>query len=281
MIQEELHLINTADKATIALWQIVDDQNDTGQSIFLTHGTFSDKRICLGIAKYLAALGYTCWIMEWRNHGASPRTNESFSFETIGLFDVKAALQHLRDKVGVEKISCITHSGGGICLTMCLIKNPSYLAMIHRISFFACQAFGAATSRLHYWQIVGAKYLTRLLSVSPGTKQGHPHNETYYTMKQWYDWNINKQFKGADGFNYMPNMQSIKSPILSICAKGDSFIAPKEGCAAFLTAFENPTNKLLYCSVKDGFLEDYDHGRIMLSRNAAKELWPVVKEWIE
>jgi len=281
MIQEELHLIETADTETIALWKVTNNPSNKNQSIFLTHGTFSDKRICLGIAKHFAELGYTCWIMEWRNHGASHKTNKAFNFETIGLFDIKAALHHLRNNLGIEKVSCITHSGGGICLTMFLIKNPSFLSMIHRISFFGCQAYGAATSRRNYWQIVGIKYMTRLLGVSPATKNGRPHDETYYTMKQWYDWNLDKHFKGADDFDYLPKMKSVTIPILSICAKGDPFVAPKEGCAAFLAGFKNPINKLVYCAKDAGFLEDYDHSRIMLSRNAAKELWPVVREWIE
>ena len=281
MIKEELHLIKTADEETIALWKVTNTLSNKNQHIFLTHGTFSDKRICLGIAKYFAELDYTCWIMEWRNHGASPRTDKAFNFETIGLLDVQAAMYHLRDKVGIKKISCITHSGGGICLTMFLVKNPSFREIMHRISFFGCQAFGAASSRLNYWQIVGSKYMTRLLGKMPATKNGRPHDETYYTMKQWYDWNLNKQFKGADDFDYLPNMPSIRTPILSICAKGDPFVAPKEGCAAFLAAFKNPVNQLVYCSKAAGFLEDYDHSRIMLSRNAAKELWPVVQEWIE
>ena len=106
------------------------------------------------------------------------------------------------------------------------------------------------------------------------------HNESYYTMKQWFNWNLKNNFIGENGFNYFEKMSSIRVPILSICAKGDTFIAPKIGCENFLKGFNNTSNKLLFCSTENGNLEDYNHSRILKSQNAKKELWPVVENWI-
>ncbi len=281
MLKEELVLINTEDREQIALWKIQSTDQQNNSNVFLTHGTFSDKRICLGIAKYLAKIGYTCWIMEWRNHGTSPSTTNKFNFETIGLFDIKAAFQYLHHTLNISNLHCITHSGGGICLTMFLIKNPSYKNCINSISFFGCQAFGAAKSSISYISLIVSKSIIKLFGVFPASKNGRPHDETYYTMKQWYDWNIYKEFKGSDGYDYLSKMKTIKIPILSVCAKGDHYVAPKVGCQSFLDAFKNPLNKLVYCSKEDGYIEDYDHGRILLSSSAAQEIWPVVREWIE
>jgi len=75
-------------------------------------------------------------------------------------------------------------------------------------------------------------------------------------------------------------MNKIKVPILSICAKGDNFIAPKTGCEDFIKAFHNDTNKLLFLSKSNGNLEDYNHSRILKSQNSKKELWPLVVDWI-
>lgn len=281
MLTEELELIKTEDGEQIALWRIQTKNQKNHSNVFLTHGTFSDKRICLGIAKYLAEIGYTCWIMEWRNHGASPNTTNRFNFETIGLYDIKAAFNYLYHTLNITNLHCITHSGGGICLTMFLIKNPSFKKYINSISFFGCQAFGAAKSSLSYAGLVLTKSLIKLFGVFPASKNGRPHDETYYTMKQWYDWNIKKVFDGSDGFDYLPKMKNIRIPILSVCAKGDHSVAPKVGCKSYLDAFKNPINKLVFCSKKDGYLEDYDHGRILLSSSAAQELWPVVRQWMQ
>ena len=123
MYKEILHQLETEDKETEALWKLTHPEKSSHKHIFLTHGTFSDKRICLGIASYFVENGYTCWILEWRNHGASGKTKKRFNFETIGLYDIKAAYGFLFKTEKIAHLNCITHSGGGICLTMFLIKN--------------------------------------------------------------------------------------------------------------------------------------------------------------
>jgi len=76
-------------------------------------------------------------------------------------------------------------------------------------------------------------------------------------------------------------MEKIKIPILSICGGGDTFIAPKEGCEKFLNAFQNPKNKLLYCTKSNGYKEDYNHSRILQSRNSKAEIWNIALGWLK
>ena len=281
MINNELITLKTKDNEYIALWKVFPEKKELNKHIFLTHGTFSNKNICMGIAKYFSESGYTCWIMEWRNHGNSSQTQKDFDFETIALFDLKTVFEYLFNISGISKIDCITHSGGGICLSMFLIKNPVYLSKLNRITMFSCQAFGAAFSRKNYYKILYSKIFSRILGFVPGKIIGlGPHNESYNTMKQWFNWNLNKNFKGTDDYNYLSEMTTIKIPILSICSKGDTMIAPKEGCIDFLNAFDNSANELLFCSKENGFKENYDHSRIILSKNSSNEIWPRVLEWI-
>ena len=96
MLTENLKFVSTKDNVQIAIWHIFDSEkqqylsnNSTyrAQNIFLTHGTFSDKKTCLKIAEYLATLGHHCYIMEWRGHGASSTSKDKFNFETIATYD--------------------------------------------------------------------------------------------------------------------------------------------------------------------------------------------------
>lgn len=281
MYKETLLKLETEDAETIALWKVTHPEKDNQKHIFLTHGTFSDKRICLGISTYLVDLGYTCWIMEWRNHGASEPTKKKFNFETIALFDFKAAFKYLFEKEKIANLSCITHSGGGICLTMFLTRNQDYISKVNNVTIFACQAFGAALTKRKYLSKIMLKCFTKLTGSMPGRKLGNPHDEAYYTMKQWLDWNLKQNFKGKGDFDYLKNMPVVNVPIFSVCGKGDTSVAPIEGCKAFLDGFKNPTNKLLLCGKDNGFSEDYDHGRIILSKPASLEIWPKVLDWIE
>jgi len=100
-------------------------------------------------------------------------------------------------------------------------------------------------------------------------------------MKQWFNWNLSKKFLSDNGSDFIPKMASIRIPIFSIVGAGDTFIAPPSGCERFLNAFNNSENKFLLCSKELGFKEDYNHPRILHSRNASSEIHPLVLEWIE
>lgn len=280
-MQQELIKIKTSPDQHLALWKVFSEKSQTNKNIFLTHGTFSSKKVCLSIADLMTNNGYTCWIMEWRNHGASSYNNIPFNFETIGKEDIKIALDYLYHELNIKRIACITHSGGGIALTIALIAYPNLKSRIESITLFGCQAFGAANSSFNFVKIWLGKQAAKILGRVPASKTGSEHDETYHTMKQWFNWNLSKKFLSDDGTDYVPKMVGIKIPILSICGAGDTFIAPPSGCEHFLNAFGHPKNKLLLCSKALGFKEDYNHPRILHSRNASIEIHPLVLEWIE
>lgn len=264
----------------IALWKL-NSETISDKHIFLTHGTFSNRKICDGIASYLAEKGFTCWIMEWRNHGQSSKTQREFNFETIAKYDIESTFAFLFHKQNLKSINCLTHSGGGIVLTMFLINNPSYNSKIDSITFFGVQAFGAGTGLSNRIKIISSKYLSALLGKVPSKTVGSTeHSESYYTMKQWFNWNLNKNFIGENSFDYLRRMKEINVRILSICAKGDNFIAPKIGCEKFIKAFKKNENKLLFFSKENGNLENYNHSRILKSQSSKKEIWPIVVNWI-
>ncbi|MGP9545335.1 alpha/beta fold hydrolase [Psychrobacter sp. AOP7-B1-25] len=325
MMTRTLHLVTTKDDEKIAVWKVVDTAEDgtiantsennlpniTPQNIFLTHGTFSDKQTCLKIAEYLAGLGHHCYIMEWRGHGDSSLSKEKFNFETVATYDYEATFRYFFEELKLDNLHCVTHSGGGVGLTMFLVQNPSYINKVNSISMFACQAFGAIKDSTSYAKILSAKIVTRLVGFIPAKQfKVGPFNESYYTMTQWYDWNLRKNFKssflkkssfdinetnidevnksihqqtntGDDFIDYRHHMPKITIPIYSISAKGDNFISPTRGCRLFFDGFNNSANVFREYSLSNGDLDDYTHSRIMISRNAATEIWPTVTAWIE
>ncbi|WP_201557593.1 alpha/beta fold hydrolase [Psychrobacter sp. 72-O-c] len=310
MIKETLNLVTTKDGEQVAVWKVFDSIKDSTlvdshaskkQNVLLTHGTFSDKRVCLGVAKYLAKLGHTCYIVEWRGHGDSSIPKDKFNFETVAIYDLEATFHYLFDGLKLDNLHCITHSGGGICLTMFLIQeilaqNTQYINKINSITMFACQAYGAVINPKSYARILLIKSITRLLGYLPAKRlKLGTINENYHTMSQWYDWNLNKNFKSSlakqdvnyqntdynENFDYRQHMPKVTIPIYAISAKGDDFIAPFSGCQLFLNDFNNPANDFCEFSISNGDLEDYSHSRIIMSRNASKEIWPTVAAWIE
>ncbi len=303
---QSLHHVTTSDGEKIALWQVVNPiENDLkannnvktkAQNILMIHGTFSDKRVSLGVAGYLARLGHTCYIMEWRGHGASSMPTDDYNFETIAFYDIAATFTYLFDELKLHNLHAVTHSGGGICLTMFLTQNQNYIDKINSITMVACQAYGAALHSKSYAKITVLKALTRLLGYVPAKRfRLGPINESYHTMSQWYNWNLGKHFESSlakhnydykksnenESFDYRQLMPSVTTPICAISAKGDHFIAPPSGCQLFLKGFDNPTNTFYEFAIENDHLEDYNHSRVMLSSNAAKEVWPTITAWIE
>lgn len=307
MIYEDLTLLTTKDGEKIAVWEVIDERKSSKvkaieqrQNVFLTHGTFSDKKVCLGIASYLAEFGHTCYIMEWRGHGSSSTPENKFNFETVATHDYEAAFRYLFDDLKLDNLHCVTHSGGGVGLAMFLVQNNQYIDKLNSITTFACQAFGAVSNPTSYTKILGAKLLTKLLGYLPAKKLGMgPINESYYTMTQWYDWNLQQNFKSCfikngdidrqakyknERFDYRQHMPKITTPIYAISGKGDLFISPTHGCQLFFEGFGNTDNTdslFREYSVAKGDLEDYGHTRLLMSRNASNEIWPTVASWIE
>ena len=339
---QSLHKVITKDGEQIAIWQVSANLNDDSiiknttvnidietnaklnshkvkaQNILMIHGTFSDKRVSLGMAGYLAKLGHSCYIMEWRGHGHSSMPKDTFNFETIAFYDVAATFNYLFNELKLDNLHAVTHSGGGICLTMFLTQNQHYIDKLSSITMLACQAYGAVLNSKSYLKIALLKNMTRLLGYVPAMRfKLGPINESYYTMSQWYNWNLSKNFQSSlskqilktenskakrisnndqsnndesnnqnnnnnnKNFDYRQQMADITTPIYAISAKGDTFIAPNSGCKLFLNSFNNSANVFREFSTDYGDLEKYNHSRVILSSNAAKEIWPTIAAWIE
>ncbi|MDK4792445.1 MAG: alpha/beta fold hydrolase [Acinetobacter sp.] len=284
-IHKDLHILKTDDDCEFALWEVYKKDNPMvkKQAIFLSHGAFSDKTVCMGIADYLAREGYICFILEWRGHGTSPKTDLPFNFETVALYEYKAAFHYIHDHFNITSLHCVTHSGGGLCLTMFLINYPEYLKNIKSITLVACQAFGAINNSFDFIRLFSAKLVTKGLGQIPANKFKLGRlNETYYTMRPWFNWNLKQNFISEfKNIDYKEFMSSIRVPIYSISGSGDKFIAPVKGCYKYLKAFENENNVFREFGYANNNLENYSHSRIALSQNAAKEVWPTILQWID
>jgi predicted alpha/beta hydrolase len=282
-ITETALQLRTDDGVSVALWKLQGARERGPRSdVFMTHGTFSDRRVCLGLARHLASLGHTCWILEWRGHGSSQQDVAPFDMETVALFDVKAALTHLLEREGIKRLDCVTHSGGGLALTMCLVRHRHLVEHIGKVVLFACQSCHAAVSRLRWLQLLATKLAGKLMGRLPGKRLGIGiQDESYTMMKQWFDWNLTRTFTGHDGLDYLAQMPSIGVPVMAVFAEGDRFIAPPAACQQYLEAFKSERNKALHCATAQGFSQNFDHAGVMHSSAAKREIWPAAQAWLE
>lgn len=105
MITQHPITLITDDQQHIIVWKISPTTAIPTKNIFLSHGAFSDKHICLAIAEYFTQFGFT--ILEWRGHGSSPKTKQDFNFETIAQYDFKAVFDYFKQELKIHHIHCI------------------------------------------------------------------------------------------------------------------------------------------------------------------------------
>ncbi|MEE9335607.1 MAG: alpha/beta fold hydrolase [Granulosicoccaceae bacterium] len=249
--------------------------------VLLAHGTFSNHRSMRGMAQHLADTGFDCWSLDFQGHGHSDKPTIDPSFDSMSIEDAAAALDHLKALYPSQAIVWIGHSGGGLAVLTLLCRQPEYKAAIKAIVSLASQATHAATLNKHRIAIQLSSVITRLMGYAPGKffKLG-PENEFGPVMAQWYRWSLTGQWLGDDGFNYMDALPTITTPALMLSGSGDEFIAPPQGCRALFDQLGSPDKQYQECGLQTGFAENYNHSRLLSSRSASREVWPLVANWL-
>ncbi|CAN7426696.1 lysophospholipase [Trinickia sp. LjRoot230] len=271
--------ITTRDGVRLALIRV---GNGRGAPVVLTHGTFSNHRSCMALAAFLAARGLACWVFDWRGHGRSAQPRAPYTFDTVAMEDVPAVIDAVRARSAGQRIFWVGHSGGGLVAAMWMARNPAHAARaLSGVVLLASQATAAAVSwrnRLRVramacWIACGGRLPGPLLGVGPESEAGG-------VMRQWCQWNLRGAFVGIDTFDYMRALRSVEVPVLALAGVGDTFIAPEQGCEALASAFGSADRTFRLCGRLHGFREDYTHERLILSRNAARETWPLIEHWL-
>lgn len=276
-------LETTRDGASIAVHE-VSRVGTFDQAVLTTHGTFSDAGICRRLARSFARAGFASYVLEWRGHGDSPREStraRGTSLETIALYDVPAALDLVRRRSGKQRVLWVGHSGGGFLPMMLIAREPCVGERFDGIVGLATQTSYAGASIRSRVQIGAAAALTNVLGRAPGRalKLG-PQDETPSVMNQWYRWNWTGNWIGRDGFDYERASRDLNVAVLLLAAHGDEFIAPPRACRAFFDSLGSADKTFIECGRATGFREDYTHSRIIASRSATQEVWPLVTDWL-
>ena len=273
--------VKTVDGVRIAVHEVARDGTHE-QAVVLSHGTFSNAVVCMQLARSLARAGFATYVLEWRGHGHSQRGERGASFETAALNDVPATLDLVRARAGVERFLWVGHSGGGLLPVMLMARSPAVAASFDGVVTLATQAADAGGTIPARVGIAGAALLTNVLRRAPGRalKLG-TQDEPPRVMNPWYRWNLTGRWIGTDGFDYRAAAARLNVPILAIAGGGDRFIAPPYACRRFVDALGSVDKEFVLCSRSTGYAEDYDHGRLIASRGAVREVWPRVTGWLK
>jgi pimeloyl-ACP methyl ester carboxylesterase len=164
---------------------------------------------------------------------------------------------------------------------MHLARTPEACQDVKGVVTLASQATEAAGTPSARLRIVGAAALNNVLGYLPGPALGlGPEREYRGVMNQWFRWNWTGRWLGRDGFDYAEALRGVDVPLLSLAGAGDRFIAPVHGCHRLYELAGSHDKRFVVCGKDSGFAEDYGHTRIIASRAAWQQIWPMIPHWM-
>lgn len=248
--------------------------------VILTHGTFSNALICAKLADFLSANGFDCWIYEWIGHGLSEYGDLYPDAEEFALHDVPAIIETVLKETKKKSCFWVAHSGGGFLPLIYMARNPHRQHEIKAIAGIGSQTTGAGRTWIGRLTTRILPVVIQMLGKVPGPLFGlGPEDEISGFLKQWCQWNRSGKWIGKDGFNYDKAMGNIHIPTVLI-AGGNDLIAPPNGCQQMFQSLGSTKKKYVLCSKATGYMEDYNHPRLIASQNAKVEVWPIVLKFI-
>ncbi|MBW1897470.1 MAG: alpha/beta hydrolase [Deltaproteobacteria bacterium] len=287
-ISVEVCWIQTEDAAEIAVSHIkprITEKNSL--PVILLHGTYSKRNFWIspkgiGLGAYLAEQGFDVWIPELRGHGLSPK-GERFSSITAEeqiRFDIPAINRFVTGQTK-SSVSWICHSFAGVYTLASLSCGWLDQNSVSRLITFGSQ-ISRGESFLKIPPIAWICILIlKILGNFPAPKFGMgPEIESAGSMIEVIRW---KGFRGkwtnSEGFCYWDGMDRIKIPILSFAAAADTN-DPPEGCRILFDSIGSEQKTFTLLGKKNGFLKDYDHIGMVVSKESQTEIWPMVTNWL-
>ncbi|NRA25232.1 MAG: alpha/beta fold hydrolase [Oleispira sp.] len=264
-------------------------QSNTGkQPVVLVHGSFSNRGFWLssqgvGLARYLVEAGYDVWLMEMRGHGLSPR-NQAYkdnSLEQYALSDVPAINQFVIEKTGLKPV-WLGHSLGGVLISTAIAAGGLPEIEVAAIALLGTQV----VRRRWYLQIPFVTSIGKLwFSFNPemdGRKlKIGPENEPAGIAKEYLRWLgfLGRWRLRENKTPLLAKWQGVDIPVFAMVGK-DDISDPAKYCQRFFELCGSDEKVFKLLAKEEGFSRDYGHVDMVVSKDAAKEVWPELTDWL-
>jgi oxygen-independent coproporphyrinogen-3 oxidase len=251
-----------------------------GYPLIITHGTLSNAKVVRGLGRYLAQMGFDCWLLEWGGHGNSEAASKRQNFEYPGFHDVPTAIEAVLRYTQKPKLYWISHSGGGHLLLMYLARHSAKQSKIAGFVTIGTQSTDATLKlnqkikACYYWGMTMLRGETPIDMLSAGNE-----GEPTCLLAQWFEWNIRQRWVGTDGFDYLSALSKLTIPSM-ILAGGNDIIAPASGCLKFFNSLGSNDKTWLLFAESTGFSQNFTHEQLVIGREAHSEVFPHVGDWL-
>jgi pimeloyl-ACP methyl ester carboxylesterase len=271
----------------------------------------------LSLANYLCKNGFDCWIVDLRGSGLSkkgPFASFRWYFDDYVFQDLPAGVDALLEITGAKKLHWIGHSLGGllafpfaqfyrrkevlqslvtIASPVTTTSRPGYFKVTHRFDRII-----KLFPRLPYKTLskVAVRFVDLLLGLEDNAlfSRDNMTREILVTIMehavesvpsslilQIHDWLKHNYFGSKDRkVDFTGSLQELSMPILMIAGSVDSFTPLADIRLAF-RRLPSAKKTLMVFGKSRGHEHDYGHIDLVLGKNAPKEVFPHILNWLE
>jgi pimeloyl-ACP methyl ester carboxylesterase len=318
-VPDEVHNARTADGWRIAVVRYrcnapAGQTNAGGDPVLLIHGVaanrlnmdLSDQR---SLARFLADAGHDTWCVELRGRGLSTkprlftRYRWDWCFDEYVEQDLPVAIDAVLRATRAEKVHLVGFSVGG-AVVYAFLGDPRLAEKVRTACAIGAPAtYGFQRKYLYSWPLRNLRWLRHRLvmrlfaplAVRPKLLM-NPDNIDRSTVRrmmvnvacnfarnealQYGDWIENDTFRSIDHRrDYRKSMEKITTPLLFIAGNKDR-IAPPPSVKDAHDAVASTDKKLVIVSRGHGFKANYGHFDLVLGKQSADEVFPLVRQWL-
>ncbi len=288
-VHAEVHRVHAADGAELAITRVAPiGVSPHASPVVLVHGNYARRNFWvspkgLGLAPFLARRGFDAWVVELRGHGLSPK-GERFSRITAEdhvRHDLPCVQQHVWRATN-RPAMWIGHSAGGVYVLSALAAAWLDRSRVRGVATFGSQ-LRDGERYLRSAAARGAIALAlRTLGHLPAPRLGlGPEIEPAEEIIEIMRWKGGPgRWRARDGRSYADGLASLDLPLVSFAGAGDTQ-DPPGGCRALLDLAGGTDKTFVELGRAGGFTRDFGHVDMLVSKEAANEVWPLVASWLE
>lgn len=313
------HHVRTADGWTLALheYRPAPDAPKRAEPVLCCHGLggnrvgfdFSERT---SMARSLAARGHHVFLLELRGAGESetpifydtPRWK--WNFDTYVDLDAPAAIDAVLRVTGATKLHWVGHSMGGM-IGYSVVQGPRGDRLASLVSMGSPGSFAHTEKAQVLRPVVShlkAVYLAQisqlfapLIEYVPKVQRwtGNENllpgdyaksfanlqsNIPITLLLQFADFARDRTVHAYDGRDFLAGLANVSTPYLCIGAEND-YTIPPASVQVIHDAIGSANKRLHIVGPSNGARGRYGHLTMLIGRDAAEELYPVLFEWLE
>lgn len=270
-------------------------ENPEGEPVFLLHGSMENGKIFYskslkGYGPFLAKQGYDVFVLDMQGRGEStPKMNKRSGYGQVDVIktDIPLSLEKIKEIKGDVPIYAAAHSWGGVLLLAYMvrfenkIKNAVLFGVKRWITIRNWEYFKKLTIG---WYTLG-KILNPIYGYFPAVKLGAGSDdepiEHYNQINEWLKVD-SPWIDNVDGYDYGKAFEEKElPPLLFLAGKNDTLLGRPKDVKLLMDEVKHAKKEYWYLAKSSGNLHDYGHVDMLSHRDAPKDHFPAIAEWME